>query len=433
MTNSDLSQLLLLAILLLLSAFFSSAETAMTTVSSIRVKPLAQEGDKRANVLMKIKKNSAKMLSAILIGNNIVNILASSLATTLATKAFGSAGVGIATGIMTLLVLIFGEITPKNLATMHSLDLALSYSRIIWGLMCIMTPLIFVINHLSLGFMKLLHIRIEGSGHLITEQELRTLVDAGRKDGALENEEHKMINNVFDFGDSLVRDVMVPRVDMVCIAESDSYDTIREVFKQEKLTRLPVYREDKDHIVGIINVKDFMFIEDPTHYDIRDMYFEPYYTYENKRISELMIEMRERSMSLTIVLDEYGSVAGMVTLEDLLEELVGEIRDEYDADEAELIRKIRENEYLVEGALKLDDLNEALGLNLISEDFDSVGGYIIEKLDHLPTVGEKVVSENGDLLRVDKMTHKRIDKIHLFVHQEKIPDTSDTEQSETKN
>ena len=410
MASDDAIQLGLLVILLMLSAFFSSAETSMTTVNKIKIKALADEGNKRAQTLLKIIDQSGKMLSAILIGNNVVNISMSSLATSLAIQLFGSTVVGIVTGIVTLLVLIFGEITPKTLATVHSEKLALLYSPIIWPLMKIML------------FLKLLHFNPKSADTAMTEQELRTLVDVSHEDGVIESEERQMIYNVFDFGDAQAKDIMVPRVDMVSVNLEDSYDEIASIFRSEKFTRLPVYENDRDNIVGIINIKDFLFFEDKEHFHASAVMYEPYFTYEYKRTSELMMEMREKSISLTIVLDEYGAAVGMITLEDLLEELVGEIRDEYDEDEKDLIQDLGHGEYLIEGSMKLDDINDALHLDLMSEDYDSLGGYIIGRLDHLPSEGEMVETEGGLKLKVDEMDKNRIDKVHLYLPKKELED-----------
>lgn len=419
MASDDAIQICLLILLLLLSAFFSSAETSLTTVNKIRIKTLADEGNKRAQTLLKIIDQSGKMLSTILVGNNIVNISASSLATTLAIRFFGNNAVGIVTGVLTLLVLIFGEITPKTMATVHSEKIALAYSPVIWPMMRIMTPVIFVINQLSSLVLKLVRFDPSQADNTMTEQELRTLVDVGHEDGVIESEERQMIYNVFDFGDAQARDIMVPRVDMVSVSLEDSYENILSVFRTEKFSRLPVYENDRDNIVGIINIKDFLFVENRENFQVSSIMYEPYFTYEYKKTSELMMEMREKSISLTIVLDEYGAAIGMITLEDLLEELVGEIRDEYDEDEKDLIQKLNDREYLIEGSMKLDDINNALNLSLESDDYDSIGGYIIEKLDHLPAPGETVTTETGITLKTEEMNKNRIDKVHLYLPEEK--------------
>ena len=427
MASDDAIQFGLLILLLLLSAFFSSAETAMTTVNKIRIKTLADEENKRAQTLLKILEHSGKMLSAILIGNNVVNLSASALATSLALRLFGNAAVGIVTGILTLLVLIFGEITPKTLATIHAEKLALSYSSIIWNMMRILTPVIFLVEQLSMLFLRLLRIDSKAGENAMTEEELLTLVDMSHEDGVIESEERQIIYNVFEFGDAQAKDVMVPRVDMVSVSLDDTYDTVVSIFRKEKFTRLPVYENDRDNIVGILNVKDLLFLEDRKNFHISSILYEPYFTYEFKKISELLMEMREKSVSLTIVLDEYGTAVGMITLEDLLEELVGEIRDEYDEDEKNLIQSLNDREYLIEGSMKLDDINDALGLHLESEEYDSIGGYIIEKLDHLPAEGETVQTEDRLVLRVEDMDKNRIDKVYLC-----LPETETEEEDQDR-
>ena len=427
MDSSDAIQLVILAILLFLSAFFSSAETSMTTVNKIRIMSLADEGSKKAATLLKVIGDSPKMLSTILVGNNIVNLSASSLATTLSISLWGNAGVGIATGILTLLILIFGEISPKNLATIYSEKLALNYAGIIWFLMRILTPVIFLINALSSLFLKLFHVDPSARMNSMTEHELRTIVDVSHEDGVIESDERQMIYNVFDFGDSQAKDIMVPRVDMVSIEINSTYDEIIQVFKEEKFTRLPVYEGSPDNVIGVINVKDLLVYNFPGDFHIRNILREPYFTYEYKKTTELMVEMRQDSINFTIVLDEYGATVGLITLEDLLEEIVGEIRDEYDKDEEDLIRRLNDREIIVEGSLKLDDLNDALDLSLESEDYDSVGGYIIERLDRLPKAGEYVMSDDGIRLVVDSVEKNRIDKVHLYL-PETAPDTSAEDQ-----
>lgn len=428
MDSSDAIQLGVLIALIGLSAFFSSAETSLTTVNKIRIKTLADQGNKKAVTLLKVIDDSGKMLSAILIGNNIVNLSASALATTLALNIWGNAAVGIATGVLTLLILLFGEITPKTLATLYAERLSMGYAGIILFMMRALTPVIFLINKLSYVCLRILRIDPSAKMNAMTEHELRTIVDVSHEEGVIESEERQMIYNVFDFGDSQAKDIMVPRVDMVSIDINSTYDEIIDVFEQEKFTRLPVYEESPDNVIGIINVKDLLFCKPSEEFHIRDIMREPYFTYEYKKTSELMVEMRQDSINFTIVLDEYGATAGLITLEDLLEEIVGEIRDEYDKDEEDLIRCLNDLEYIIEGSMKLDDVNDALGLDFDSEDYDSIGGYIIERLDHLPQQGEFVVAENSIRLVVDAVDKNRIDKVHMYLPEtDQDPDAPETE------
>lgn len=402
-----------LILLLVLSAFFSSAETALTTVNRIRLRTLAEDGDKRAARVLRITDDSGKMLSAILIGNNIVNLSASSIATSLAIKLWGSVGAGIATGILTLLILIFGEISPKTLATIYSEKISLMYSGTIELLMKILTPVIFIINKLSLGFLLLLRVDPNAGDQQMTEEELRTIVDVSKESGVIESEEHAMIHNLFDFGDAQAKEVMVPRIDMIFANINSSYDELIQIFQENMFTRLPIYEESTDNVIGILNMKDLLFCTDREHFCVRDVMREPYFTYEHKNTAELFMEMRKPSVSLAIVLDEYGATAGLITLEDLLEEIVGEIRDEYDTDEEDFILPLNEREYMVLGSTNLDDLCEELGLNFTSEDYDTIGGYLMGLLDHLPEKNEIIITDDDVLLRVEQMDKNRIERIYI--------------------
>lgn len=412
MDSASITQLVFLVILLLLSAFFSSAETAFTTASRIRIRTLAEGGSNKAKRVLAITDDMHKMLSAILIGNNIVNLSASSIATTLAIKLFGSVGAGVATGILTILILIFGEISPKTVATVHADSIALAYSSLIYRLMQLLTPVIFIVNQLSMGFLKLMRFD-PGSGRTaMTEEEFKTIVDVGHETGVLENSEHEMINNVFDFGDSQAKEIMIPRIDMTFVKSDSAYEELIEIFKEVKFTRFPVYEDTTDNVTGIINMKDLLLCQDKEQFQIHDWIRKPFFTYEQKNISELFLEMQKNSINIAIVLDEYGVTAGMITLEDLLEEIVGEIRDEYDADEVDSIRAISPDEYIAEGAAKLDDINDAFGLKLESDDYDSIAGHIINRLEHLPHMGESIQEENV-VFTVKSISKNRIDTVHI--------------------
>ena len=414
MDSGQALQILIVIGLLALSAFFSSSETAMVTVNKIRVRNLADAGLSSAVVLSKILDNQPKMLSAILIGNNIVNLSASSLMTVIVTKAFGDRFVGIATGVLTLLVLLFGEITPKTTATLYAETIALRFAKPIYALMQVLTPVIFIVNKMSLAVLMVLHIDPNKKQDAITEDELRTIVEVSHEEGVIESDEKKMIYNVFDFGDSVAKDIMVPRIDMTFVDVGATYEEVISVFREEKYTRYPVFEETTDNVIGIINIKDLLLAEPGQNFCLRDYLREPLYTYEFKKTTELMVELRKTQNNIAIVLDEYGATAGLITLEDMLEEIVGEIRDEYDEDEEDLGRRVAPGEYLVEASTKLDDLNDLLGLELESEDYDSIGGFVIGLLDHLPEAGEEVTYQNLRFV-VEKMDRNRIDEIHLYI------------------
>lgn len=415
MDPSDTYQIIILLILLALSAFFSSNETALMSVNKIRLRSLADEGNKRAAMALDILENQTpKLLSAILIGNNIVNISASSLATTLA-YSFGGYMVSIVTLILTVLILIFGEITPKNYATINAEKITLRYIPIFKFLMTIMTPVIFIINLFSRGVMRLMRVDPDAASKAMTEEELRTIVDVSHEDGVIESDEKEMIYNVFDLGDATAKDIMVPRVHVTFADVESTYDELIEIFREDKFTRLPVYKDSQNNIVGIINMKDLLLYDKNEEFVIDRFLRKPHFTYETKSISDLLVEMKDSTFNIAIVLDEYGDMAGLITLEDILEEIVGEIHDEYDEKEDELVQKISDREYIIEGSMHLDDVNDHLNTELDSEDYDSLGGFIIEHLDRLPVAGDEVITEEGIRLIVEKLDKNRIEKVHVYL------------------
>ncbi len=424
MDPSDAIQIIILIILLMLSAFFSSAETALTTVNKIRIRSLADEGNKRAEAILDVTKDSSKLLSAILIGNNVVNTAAASLTTTIAYH-FGGLAVAFASGLITLLILLFGEITPKTTAAIHAQGISMIYAPIIRIFIKLMTPVIFIINSLSRVILFILRINPENTKKAMTESDLRTIVDVSHEDGVIESEEKELIYNVFDFNDAKAKDVMVPRVHVTFADVESTYEELLEIFREDKFTRLPVYEETTDHVIGTINMKDLLLFDSKKEFHVRDILREAYFTYEYKNISELLVEMRDSSFNIAIVLDEYGETAGLITLEDILEELVGEIRDEYDENEEDLVRQVGEREYLVEGSLNLEDLNDELDLDLSSDDYDSLGGLIIEHLDRLPQAGDEITTDEGIRLVVEKLDKNRIELVHMY-----LPEKTETDSEE---
>ena len=429
MGPSETGQLITVIILLCLSAFFSSSETALTTVNQIRMRTLADNGDKRAARVLHVTGNPGKMLSAILIGNNIVNLSASSISTSLAIHLFGNTGAGIATGILTFLILIFGEVTPKTMATIKADSMSLTVAAPIGLLMKILTPVIFIINKLSLGLMFLLHVNIKDAQKKMTEEELRTIVDVSQENGVIEHEERDMIHNLFDFGDAEAKEIMVPRIDMTFVQADATYQEVLDIFRQDMFTGLPVYEDSTDNVIGIINMKDFLLQNDTPEFSVRNLLREPYFTYEHKNTADLFLEMRKSSISLAIVLDEYGVTAGLITLEDLLEEIVGEIRDEYDADEEDDITRISDREFYVLGSANLNDVSEALSLHFTSDDYDTIGGYCLGLLDHLPEKNEIILTDNNILLRIDRMEKNRIERIYIRL-PEPLEETGSEQKSE---
>lgn len=386
------ARLIVLVLLLILSGFFSSAETAFTSLNRLKIKSLADEGSKRAVLVLSLIDQNAKFLSTILIGNNIVNIVASALTTTFAMDYFGSTAIGIATGILTLLVLIFGEITPKTMASIHAEKMAFLYAPVVKVLVILFTPLTFLVSGLAKGVMFILRIDPNKSGQHMTENELLTIVEASAEEGVIEKDEHEMINNVVDFGDTKAKDVMVPAINMTCVEDTVSYDDLIDIFRKDQYSRMPVYHESHDNIVGIIWAKDLLVKYDASkEFKVTNYMREPFFTFESKKTSELMSELKDKYKSMAIVLDEYGITAGLLTIEDLLEEIVGEIRDETDTDEVDSVRKINDTTFEAAGSAPLDDVNKACGLELNSDDYDSIAGHVINLLNHLPTPGESIV------------------------------------------
>ena len=414
-STENVLQIVLLVFLLAGSAFFSASETALMSLSKIRIRYMEDEGVKGAKLVASLIEKSSDLLSSILVGNNIVNIAATSVSTALFMSIFGSQGVAIATAVMTVLVLIFGEITPKTIAANSPEKVALLVSKPINLIMKIAKPLVWVFNLLTGIIFKLMGIDNDGVKPFITEEELKTMVNVSHEEGVLEMEEREIINNVFQFGDMQAKEAMVQRLDMVAVNIEDSYDEIIEMFKSEKLSRLPVYEESIYDIVGILNVKDIIFLSDEEieNFDIKDYIREAFFTYEFKKITQLLEEMKKEKSQMAIVVDEYGGTAGLLTIEDLVEVIVGDIDDEYDEEEEEIV-KVSENEYLVEGSTKIIDVNETLGINLESEEFDSIGGFIIGYLKHIPEENELIEVENVKF-NIESIDKNRINKIRIFI------------------
>ena len=417
MDSGEVLQIGIVIGLLVLSALFSLAETAMADVSKIRIRGLAEAGDKQAQMLMKVFERHGKMINTILICDTAANLAAAILMTLLVTTHFGRQYVWAGAVPAAFLVLILGEIAPKTAAALYAEKLSLALAKPVYGLMVLFTPVLFLVEKLSNLVLLLFRINPKKKPEAITEEDLRAIVEVGHEEGVIESDEKKMIYNVFDFGDSVAKDIMVPRTDMACIDAEATYEEFMEVVREQMYTRYPVYEETTDHVIGIINIKDVLLAERRQEFCIRDYLREPYYTYEYMKTADLMVELRKTQNNIAIVLDEYGATAGLITLEDMLEEIVGEIRDEYDEDEEDFIRRLGPSEYVVEASMHLDDLNDLLGLSLESEDYDSIGGFMIGMLDHLPEQGEEVTFQNLRLV-ADQVDGNRIDKVHIYLTEE---------------
>lgn len=407
-------QLILLVILLVMSGFFSMSETALMALSKIRIRHMVDEGVKGAKLVEKLSEDPSKLLGAILIGNNIVNIGASALATSIAVKAIGESGVGLVTIIMTILVLIFGEITPKSIAKQKSEEVALKVSKPINLVVKLFKPFIYVFTAISGVFIKILGGDPKATEPFITEEELKTMVGVSEEEGVLENVEKEMIFNVFGFADAQVKDVMVQRVDVVAVDINATYDEVINIIKVEQFSRIPVYNQNIDDVIGILNVKDLIIAsQNEENFKVSDYMREPYYTFEFKKVTELFKEMKKSRNHMAVVLDEYGGNVGIVTIEDLIEEVVGEIEDEYDDEQDSDIIVIKEDEYIVDGSARLDHIGDLIGVSMESEEFDSIGGLIIGELGRFPEQNEEV-KVNSIRFVVEEIDKNRIKKVRIF-------------------
>ena len=413
-SSSNLIQIVLLGILLVGSGFFSASETALMSLSKIRIRYMKEEGVKGAKLVGSLIDNPNNLLTSILVGNNVVNIAATSISTSLFMSLYGESGVPIATAVMTILVLIFGEITPKTIAANNTEKVALIVSKPIKAIIVFFKPVVWVFNIITWVIFKVLGVQDKGIQPYITEEELKTMVNVSHEEGVLEIEEREIINNVFQFGDMQAKEAMIQRLDIVAINAEDTYEEIMDLFKNEKLSRLPVYEESIDNIIGILNIKDVVFLEDEEieNFNIKEYVREAFFTYEFKKITQLLEEMKKEKCQMAIVVDEYGATAGLITVEDLVEVIVGDIDDEYDEEDDE-IQVIKEDEYIVEGSTKITDVNEMIGTKLESEEFDSIGGFIIGHLGRIPEENEVVEVDNIRLC-IESLDKNRIMKIRIF-------------------
>jgi len=393
MDGNTTGQILLLIFLLSCSAFFSASETALMSISKIKLRHMVENNVKGARTVEKLVNNSNKLLSGILIGNNIVNIGASALATKLAMDFFGSAGVGIATAIMTVLVLVFGEITPKSLAASNSESISFKVSGLVTFIINLLSPVIFIFNKLTNLIIKLIIGGQDNDKPLITEDELKTMVDVSHEEGIIELNEKEMIENVFEFNNLKTKDIMTKRQDIVAININSTYEEIKNVFAKELYSRIPVYRDDIDNIVGMLYVKDLFHYEGDVPFKIDDYMREVFYTYENNNITKLFSSMQKNKITMAVVLNEYAGTEGILTTEDLIEEIIGDIVDELD-EHIYHIEQISEKKYLVNGELRIEKLNKYLDTNLQSKYVNTIAGYVTEKFGRFPEEGESIETDN---------------------------------------
>lgn len=409
----------------MLSAFFSSAETSFMAVSKIRIKTLAEEeNSRRAQLVQKLLDNNEQLLSTILVGNNLVNIAASSLTTSFVISIFGNEGIGVAlaTGFVTLMILIFGEITPKTLASNNAEKFVLAFAPIISFFRIVFMPIVFILNVFTHIMMKAFG-DLSSTGPTVTQEDLKTIVNVSHEEGVLEDDERKMLHNIFAFGETEIKEIMTPRIHVEDVKDDISYDELIDFLKNCQFSRIPVYRnEDSDDIVGVLNIKDLLLADvDQEQFDIKNYMREPYFVYEFNQISDVFESMRKDHVTLAVVLDEYGVMSGIVSLEDIVEEIVGEIDDEYDQEDNDVVA-LADNQFLLDGSLDIDEVNEECGTSFESEEFESIGGLVLGAVGGVPEINQKVVIDNG-LFVIEKIEKNRIETLRLTVIEDEKQDT----------
>lgn len=419
MDPSQIVNIVVFIILICLSSFFSCTETAFLSANKIRMRNLAGEGDRRAKKVEKLLSNTDRLYSSILVGNNLVNIGASSLTTSIVISIFGNSAslVAAASGVVTLLILVFGEITPKTFATKNADRIALFMSGFVSFICFIFTPVVFLLNIITGFIIKLLGGN-KDNGPTMTEEDLKTIVTVGHEEGVLEEEEKEMIHNVFEFGETEIKEIMTPRINVDSIPDDCSYQELMEIYKRGQFSRYPVHSESFDEIVGVLNVKDLLFFNiDPDEFEVKDYMRDTFVVYEFNEVGDVFAAMRKEHVSLAIVLDEYGVMSGIVTFEDIVEEIVGEIDDEYDDEDDDMIIKLSENEFLIDGSLNLNEVNDKVGTDFDSEDFESIGGLVLGEVSGVPEIDEEVQIDNV-LFRIVKMHKNRIAQLKVTILEE---------------
>lgn len=422
MDQGSIFKIGILIVLIGLSGLFSASETALMSINKIKLKKL--EDSRRSRALRDLMSNTSKLLSTILFGNNLVNIYASSLTTSLAIVLWGNESVALVTIVLTIIILIFGEIIPKTLAKRNAEKFSLSVALIIKWLSIILTPIVFLLEKISNLFVKITGGSIDEDDS-VTEEEIKDIIEVGSVEGALEEDEKQMIYNVFEFGDMKAKDVMTHRTDIVAVEKNSTYEEIMEAFLQEQFSRIPVYDESKDNIIGVLHVKDFVFKNvNKDNFDINDIMKEPYFTYKYASVSDLFNDMRKERAAMAFVMNEYGGLDGIVTMEDLIEEIVGDIEDEFDDEEVK-VEKINDNEYIVDGDMELDELLDEYNIDILSnivdnEYFsDTIGGLVMEILGGIPK--EKAVIEIGKYkIKVEKATKNGISRIRIMLNNNEV-------------
>lgn len=414
MDPDSTTQLITLVLLLLGSAFFSASETAFSSLSNISVRNMVDEKVRGATLVARLREKPNKLLSTILVGNNMVNITASSITTALAISYFGAAGVVYATGIMTVLIVIFAEVLPKSIAGSNSKTLSITFAKPLALIIHILTPLTFLLTGLSEMMVGFLSGKDKTRKPQITENEMRTVVQIGHEEGIIQREERNLINNVFGFGDRPAGDIMTPRPDVAAIDSSWTKQQILDFFADENYSRAPVYEDSLDNIVGIVHIKDIIIADNgENNFNIYNHMKPPLVAFEFTDAGQLMQQMRQQKVTMAVILDEFGGTAGIMTMEDLIEEIVGEILDEHDDLEQTSIQEVTDNEFLVSGSARINEVNELIGTRFQSEEYSTIAGYLLEMIDKLPEAGNRI-EVDGTIIVVEGINKNRIDSLRIY-------------------
>lgn len=413
--------LLIIVVCLVAIAILSSSEVAFIAANRIKLKHLAEQGNKKAGTVLKIREEHDRLFSAVILSGNLFTVLATSVGTVLSLELFGpdhaDTGIFVSTAMMTLLTVVFGELAPKTFAVNHAERIALMMARPIKLYIKIISPLVFIFNHLSNMLIRLTGGKVGSTPQFLTEEEMKSMISIGEEEGAIEKEEKKMLHNVFEFGDKSVSEAMVPRTEVAAIPEDAVVADVLDLVNEKGYSRYPVIRENVDNITGMLYVKDIlrkMAKEDVTpQTKITGLVRDAYYIPESKMVTSLLDDMQKNKFQIAVVIDEYGGTAGIITLEDMIEEIVGGLQDEFEAIEAEKeVEIVDESTFVVSGSTSIDEINSLVGLQLDSEEFNTIGGFLFGLFGHLPKVGEQVKFRNVRLLILE-MESKKIEKIKI--------------------
>ncbi|MBI3378894.1 MAG: HlyC/CorC family transporter [Nitrospirae bacterium] len=417
MEPHSIYSILIIALSLVAIAILSGSESSFIAVNKIRIRSLLEKGDSRARAVQKILDEHDKFFSAVILSGNLFTVLATSIGTALSLKYFGENGIIIATIVMTFLTVVFGELAPKTFAVAHSEKVSLLLARPVGFYIRLISPLVWIFKITSNLIIRMLGGKKKSVSPFVTEEEIKTMINIGEEEGTLEEEEKQMLHKVFEFGDKVVTEAMVPRTEIVSIPDDSTVGDALKLVLEEGYSRYPVVKENIDSVTGILYVKDIVKqmaqgkIQNYT--PITEIVREAYYIPENKMVTELLDEMQKNKFQIAIVMDEYGGTAGLITLEDIMEEIVGGLQDEFEAMEGEKeVEIIDERTSIVAGQTGLDEINELVGSELVSEDFHTIGGFVFGLFRRLPKVGEQVRYHNLRFLILE-MEDRKISKVKI--------------------